>query len=48
MNKIFIIGNLTKDPELRETPNGVSVCTFGIAVQRDYAGSDGEKVRRFF
>jgi len=32
MNRIFIIGNLCKDPELRATPSGVAVCTFTIAV----------------
>ena len=32
MNKITIIGNLTRDPELRTTPNGVAVCTFTVAV----------------
>jgi len=32
MNRIFIIGNLCKDPELRTTPSGVPVCTFTIAV----------------
>jgi len=32
MNKIFIIGNLVRDPELRATPSGVAVCTFTIAV----------------
>ena len=32
MNKLFIIGNLTRDPELRSTPNGVPVCTFTVAV----------------
>ena len=32
MNKIILIGNLTRDPELRTTPNGVSVCDFTIAV----------------
>jgi single-strand DNA-binding protein len=32
MNKIFIIGNLCRDPELRTTPSGVAVCTFTIAV----------------
>ena len=36
MNKIIIIGNLTRDPELKETPNGAFVCTFGIAAKRDY------------
>lgn len=34
MNKVMIIGNVTRDPELRRTQNGTSVCTFGIAVSR--------------
>jgi len=34
MNKLIIIGNLTRDPELRTTPSGVSVCTFTVAVNR--------------
>ena len=34
MNKLTIIGNLTKDPELRSTPAGVSVCSFTVAVNR--------------
>lgn len=34
MNKAFLIGNLTRDPELRTTSNGVSVCSFGLAVNR--------------
>ena len=34
MNKVFLIGNLTRDPEQRTTPNGVSVCSFTIAVNR--------------
>lgn len=34
MNKLTIIGNLTKDPELRTTPNGLSVCSFTVAVNR--------------
>ena len=34
MNKIFIIGNLTQDPEMRMTQNGKSVCTFSVAVNR--------------
>lgn len=34
MNKIFIIGNLTKDPELRTTASGVNVCSFTVAVNR--------------
>ena len=48
MNKTILIGNLTRDPELRETPNGVPVCNFSIAVQRDFANSDGEKVADYF
>ena len=34
MNKVFLIGNLTRDPELSKTPSGVSVCKFSIAVNR--------------
>ncbi len=34
MNKVFIIGNLTRDPELRTTSSGVSVCSFTVAVNR--------------
>ena len=34
MNKVFLIGNLTRDPELRTTQSGVSVCSFGLAVNR--------------
>lgn len=34
MNKVFVIGRLTKDPEKRMTPNGVSVATFSVAVPR--------------
>lgn len=48
MNRVFLIGNLTKDPELTETPNGVSVCRFSIAVNRTYTGSDGERQTDFF
>ena len=48
MNKVFLIGNLTRDPELSETPNGVAVCRFSIAVSRDYANSDGNRETDFF
>lgn len=37
MNKIFLIGNLTRDPELRATPQGTSVCSFTIAVNKKFA-----------
>ena len=48
MNKCFMTGNLTKDPEVRSTGSGVSVCTFRIAVQRRFSGQDGQKVSDFF
>lgn len=37
MNKAFLIGNLTRDPEMRTTASGTSVCTFSIAVNRRFA-----------
>ena len=48
MNKVFLIGNLTRDPELRETPSGVPMCRFAIAVQRPYSSQDGERQTDFF
>lgn len=48
MNKITLIGNLTKDPETRTTPNGTTVCSFTIAVNRRFSDSNGEKVTDFF
>jgi len=47
MNKVYLIGNLTRDPELSETPNGISLCRFAIAVNRNYS-SDGERQTDFF
>lgn len=41
-NRVELIGNLTRDPELRYTPNGAAVCTFGIATNRIYV-TEGEK-----
>ena len=41
-NRVELIGNLTRDPELRFTPTGAAVCTFGIATNRTYV-SDGER-----
>lgn len=41
-NRVELIGNLTRDPELRYTPQGTAVCTFSIATNRTYI-SDGEK-----
>ena len=48
MNKVFLIGNLTRDPELRETASGVAVCGFTIAVSRNYTNEDGERQTDFF
>lgn len=48
MNKVFLIGNLTRDPELSETSGGVSVCHFAIAVNRQYSSADGERQTDFF
>ncbi|RJQ14218.1 single-stranded DNA-binding protein [Candidatus Parcubacteria bacterium] len=43
LNKIFIIGNLTRDPELRTTPSGQPVATFGVATNRFFVDSSGQK-----
>lgn len=43
LNKVLLIGNLTRDPELRYTPSGAAVCTFGLATNRTYVASDGTK-----
>lgn len=48
MNKTQLIGNLTKDPELTETTNGIKICRFSIAVNRNYVGSDGERKTDFY
>src|SRR3989344_254949 len=43
LNKVILIGNLTRDPELRYTPQGTPVCTFGIATNRSWSTDTGEK-----
>ena len=48
MNKVILVGNLTRDPELTETPSGVAVCRFSIAVSRDYANAEGNRETDFF
>jgi len=48
MNKVMLIGNLTRDPELTTTNNGVSLCRFGLAVQRRFSSNEGEKDVDFF
>lgn len=43
LNKAFIIGNLTRDPELRSLPSGMQVATFGVATNRVWKDRDGQK-----
>ena len=47
MNKVFLIGNLTRDPELSETNSGVPVCRFAIAVNRRFSAGDGGRQTAF-
>jgi single-strand DNA-binding protein len=48
MNKIFIIGNLTREPELRSTSAGIPVCTFTVAVNRRQTAEAGKPDADFF
>lgn len=48
MNKVFLIGNLTRDPELSETNSGVALCRFAIAVNRRFSSGDAERQTDFF
>lgn len=48
MNKVFLIGNLTRDPELSQTPTGVSVCRISIAVGRRFSNAEGGRETDFF
>ncbi len=43
LNKVFLIGNLTRDPELRVTPRGTPICSFSLAISRNFKGEDGAK-----
>jgi single-strand DNA-binding protein len=43
VNKVILIGNLTRDPEMRQTGNGQSIVTFGLATNREWVTSGGEK-----
>lgn len=47
MNRTILVGRLTKDPELRYTPNGVAVCQFNLAVNRPFTNQKGEKEADF-
>jgi single-strand DNA-binding protein len=42
LNKVFLIGNLTRDPEIRYTSGGAAVCSFGLATNRSWKDSEGE------
>ncbi|HEY8444238.1 MAG TPA: single-stranded DNA-binding protein [Clostridia bacterium] len=48
MNKVILIGNLTRDPELAQTTGGIPYCRMSIAVNRNYSSADGERVTDFF
>lgn len=43
VNKVFLLGNVTRDPELRYTPDGQAVCSFGIATNRVWKNQNGEQ-----
>ena len=43
LNKVFVLGNLTRDPELKSLPSGMQVCSFGLATNRVYKDRDGNK-----
>lgn len=42
LNRVILIGNLTRDPELKYTPAGTAVCTFGVATNRSWTTADGQ------
>jgi single-strand DNA-binding protein len=42
-NKVILMGNLTRDPEMRVTPNGHTICKLGLAVSRTFSTRDGER-----
>ena len=47
MNRVILIGNLTRDPELTTTTSGVAICRFALAVTRRYTNSEGERETDF-
>ena len=48
MNKVYLIGNLTRDPDVSETSSGVPFCRFSVAVNRNFANSEGNREVDFF
>jgi single-strand DNA-binding protein len=47
INRVILVGRLTKDPELKYTPNGVAVCNFTLAVNRTFTNQQGEREADF-
>lgn len=47
LNKVILIGRFTRDPELRSTPQGISTCSFSLAVDRNYQSAGGERQTDF-
>ena len=47
MNRVSLIGRLTKDPELRYTPSNVATCSFTIAINRTFTNQDGQREADF-
>jgi single-strand DNA-binding protein len=43
LNKVLLMGNLTRDPELRTLPSGMAVCNFGMAINRNFTDREGNK-----
>ena len=48
MNRVFLIGNLTRDPEISTTTSGISVCRISIAVSRRFSNAEGSRETDFF
>jgi len=46
LNKVMLIGNMTRDPEVRTTPNGKSVCSVGVATNRFWTDASGQKQKQ--
>ena len=47
INRVVLVGRLTKDPELKYTPNGIAVATFTLAVNRQFSNQQGEREADF-
>lgn len=46
LNKVLLVGNLTRDPELRQIPSGQAVCSFGMATNRMYTDASGQRQKQ--